>query len=497
MSFDIYEDDELQSVNVSSVNNKIQVNAGKPQNYYDGLAKQWAISENIVDSIDYSAKHYAKESKKQADLAIEQATIATNKVDEVVESGNEALEQIIAQETASKNSVKAEGDTQVARVQAEGANYATKAEAKYTAGDGISIENNVISNTQTFAELNNPYTLFDSKYSEAPLYNPSWLNASEGAFHSGAVYVKVYEALLVEQNTEVAVGTTVDLPSGTKYTKRELSVKLSTEDYTEYDFVVNTTDETFRLPLLDGSEDLPGDKYDELTPVSGGIYTAPVNGRYCFNGRDADTAVTKANVALRNYTQRYNGTSGEITNIQPGWLETYLDVKKGDKAGLYYYGTSDISTFKFRFYYAQGNGSLYYYVGETVQNANLIDAGRIGEEMVSNKNLVDCQVVLTTYVNGTSWYRLWSDNWLEQGGFKVGSDGYGLMTVNLLKPYKDASYWLSVKRSGLEDSWFTNTTAPNGAGLTDIDGTVGAMFNDRFTMQKLGNHFWKAEGYIA
>lgn len=127
MSLDIYEDDELQSVNVSSVNNKIQVNAGKPQNYYDGLAKQWAISENIVDSIDYSSKHYAEESKKQADVATEQATIATNKVDEVIESGNEALTNISTakensianiqnQETSSKNLIISTAEEQIEAV---------------------------------------------------------------------------------------------------------------------------------------------------------------------------------------------------------------------------------------------------------------------------------------------------------------------------------------------------------------------------------------------
>ena len=98
-------------------------------------------------------------------------------------------------------------------------------------------------------ELNNPFSLFDSKYSETPVYNLSWL-LSDGTYYSKSVYVTAYEALVVENNSEIEAGTSVTLPSGGNYVKRGLSVKLSTaDDITDYDFVINTTDETFRLPL--------------------------------------------------------------------------------------------------------------------------------------------------------------------------------------------------------------------------------------------------------
>ena len=77
-------------------------------------------------------------------------------------------------------------------------------------------------------------------------------------YYSGTVYVTAYEALMVEYNSEVEAGTTVDLPAGTKYTKRGLSVKLSTEEFTDFDFVLNTSDETFRLPLKNGTEGMFG-----------------------------------------------------------------------------------------------------------------------------------------------------------------------------------------------------------------------------------------------
>ena len=94
----------------------------------------------------------------------------------------------------------------------------------------------------------NGFTLLESKYSDKPLYNESWL-LSNGQYNPKATYPTAYEGLQVEYNTEIEAGTTVTLPSGVSYTKRGLSVKLSTETYTDYDFVLNTAEEKFRLPL--------------------------------------------------------------------------------------------------------------------------------------------------------------------------------------------------------------------------------------------------------
>ena len=49
-------------------------------------------------------------------------------------------------------------------------------------------------------------------------------------------------------------------------------------------------------------------------------------------------------------------------------------------------------------------------------------------------------VVIQNYVNGTSWYRVWSDGWIEQGGVVTinGADQNG--TVTLLKAHANANY---------------------------------------------------------
>lgn len=142
---------------------------------------------------------------------------------------------------------------------------------------------------------------------------------------------------------------------------------------TDYDFEINTSDETFRLPLLDGSECLVSDRYIDLTlQASGTKYTAVANGFVFFEKLNtSNTQFVKGTNLSSGYADISYGTySGSTPSI-------LLKVKRGDIFSIDYDAAG--VTNSFRFIYARGNGSLYYYVGETVQNANLIDAGRMAE----------------------------------------------------------------------------------------------------------------------
>ena len=215
-------------------------------------------------------------------------------------------------------------------------------------------------------QLNNPYTLFDCKYSEAPLYNLSWL-LSNGTYYAKSVYVTAYEALLVENNSEITAGTSTQLPSGGTYVKRGLSVKLSTaEDITDYDFVINTTDETFRLPI---KTKLASSKFIKGNGMSFGLTTGDSNFGMFLNG-------SLSGAPLVSNTDIYNAPIG--TDQFSGSA-----AKKGVSIGV----TTNSSESGIEL--DSNNLYLYYYVGETVQNANLINAGRIEEKLVDKLD-VDC-----------------------------------------------------------------------------------------------------------
>ena len=49
-------------------------------------------------------------------------------------------------------------------------------------------------------------------------------------------------------------------------------------------------------------------------------------------------------------------------------------------------------------------------------------------------------VVVYNYVNGTSWCRVWSDGWIEQGGYYTHNNTAAVITVTLLRSFSDANY---------------------------------------------------------
>ena len=205
---------------------------------------------------------------------------------------------------------------------------------------GAETEDNIINEI----ELNNPFSLLDYKYSEYELNNISWLR-SNGQYNSKAIYPAVYDLLLKIYN-------------GTE-TKAGVSVKLSTETFTDYDFVLNTADETFRLPikvkLASGKAVVGNGKQIGFTNGTSTHY-GKRDANYNLLGFGTEVGLGKTSVGV-------NFTADEGLGITTDPNNSGIETSDSD---LY----------------------LYFYVGETVQNANLINAGRI-EEIKANKTDVD------------------------------------------------------------------------------------------------------------
>ena len=173
-------------------------------------------------------------------------------------------------------------------------------------------------------QVNNVYSYGMSQYYKGTMNNNSWLK-SAGQWNAGTVYTGMY-AWIQER---LAAGTD--------------GFKASTETYTDYDFVLNTAEQTFRLPL-----------------------------------------------------------KAELDVVPSGY-------------------------------------NLYYYVGDTLQNAQLINIARI-EEKLADVSASSRGYVVDSYSDDSgNWYRVYSDGWVEQGGILQQN---GQLTVNLLKPMKDIKYGL-------------------------------------------------------
>lgn len=89
-------------------------------------------------------------------------------------------------------------------------------------------------------------------------------------------------------------------------------------------------------------------------------------------------------------------------------------------------------------------------------------------------------VVVQNYVSGTSWYRVWSDGWIEQGG-RTGSLGQGkTQSITFLKAFSNANYsvvattqrtgntWSTACAGNLTNSTMTITHVTNAGSATTI-----------------------------
>lgn len=700
-------------VNAASAGRASNLSIGTPQSYYDGLAKEWAISDNLVQGIDYSSKYYANIAKSNADSSKANLDSVRDAAEEVIAAKDNALNDISDAKINTLESLIDEGNNQIELIKEQGSSYATKEDAKYTAGNGIDITDNIISNTQTSAEwgnitgnienqedlvnyvkkysggldvcdigmslyidetkglrrwlngqivainqntqgfltrlkkivalypslltteenwqaaktlsafgqvgkfvfnyaedeetvesvrlpavvnvqglldlqnlgmtveaglpniegmvyyghgylanatgafyrgnpgnllrttdgrvetdynlifdasrsnpiygatdtvqeeaiqypyyiqiatgqetevnitneieLNNPFFFGMSQYFDVEPNNLSWLK-SDGEYKPKSVYPDYYNWILENVNkglegfkgqegycfiatdsssyywwvsTESPVvgasvyrydagvnsmffdGTVETLTSngftftsifeGSSYTvtrdsSKDTSILHPAAWITDNDFEIKTSDETFRLPLLDGSEGLVSDRYIDLTlQASGTKYTAVANGFVFFEKLNtSNTQFVKGTNLSSSYADISYGTySGSTPSI-------LLKVKRGDIFSIDY-DAAGVTNF-FRFIYARGNGSLYYYVGETVQNANLIDAGRM-QEQITNINAPSRGYLVQSYVNGTSGYRVYSDGWCEQWGKSNSTSGQE--TITLTKAYNSINF---------------------------------------------------------
>ena len=114
--------------------------------------------------------------------------------------------------------------------------------------------------------------------------------------------------------------------------------------------------------------------------------------------------------------------------------------------------------------------------------------------LVDHNDLRDCEVVIETYQNGASWYRVWSDGWCEQGGLSSNIGVGANVTVSLLKKFSNTNYsllcnWLPSGSVSIDDN-----PIPNSKTTTDfkIYGTVHGA-NDGYSLPAQ----WYACGYIA
>lgn len=187
-------------------------------------------------------------------------------------------------------------------------------------------------------EINNPYTIFDAKQSQYPLNNASWLK-SLGQWNEKSVYTYAYEALLVELNNSIETNTTVDLPSGGKYTKHLQTVN----------FDVNKVNKV-KFPVIEEGILTPTDTDYVQLKIGGNVLTTAKNWQL-----DLLCQISSNYIIATDYSSDYipfainkntliiNNSLNTFNTIADGWK--YIRVKYNDSTGYEVYTSDDGTAF--------------------------------------------------------------------------------------------------------------------------------------------------------
>lgn len=102
--------------------------------------------------------------------------------------------------------------------------------------------------------------------------------------------------------------------------------------------------------------------------------------------------------------------------------------------------------------------------------------------------------ITETYHNGSSWYRVWSDGFIEQGGFASTATETNDFTVSLLKNMTTTTYQVDMRI--YPGSAITSTSTVTYVKLYCWGGNVHTKTTSNFTAQVLNvGYYWYVYGY--
>lgn len=129
---------------------------------------------------------------------------------------------------------------------------------------------------------------------------------------------------------------------------------------------------------------------------------------------------------------------------------------------------------------------------EPTSSFGILDYNNLTPQLLQSRGI---QSVIETYKNGTSWYRIWSDGWCEQGGYvNVAANSVANGTVvKFLKSFIDANYTITML-SCHNDTSTNNLSVPYG---NSYYGCYQLNSKTKESIKLCGVGTWYACGYIS
>ena len=229
----------------------------------------------------------------------------------------------------------------------------------------------VIKSFEKKFEFNQPFSLLEPKWSDVPLNNPSWL-LSNGQINSSENYPSVYELLLNEYNngelkTETVGGVSISfkqLDNGHKIvTDRTAYESILKNTGTAWYYLLDLDSRTFVLPQTNGYMKYGNSNQfikQSLPNIKGQTGWAQTS------GDDATTAPFSKLV-----TSTYGSTSGNGSSYPAKFTRIGFDASSYSDV---YQNDANVNPNSVQ-------GYLYFYVGEAVRPANIVDLGNFKDSV--------------------------------------------------------------------------------------------------------------------
>lgn len=331
--------------------------------------------------------------------------------------------------------------------------------------------------------------LFMPQWADHELDNTSFLRADTFSWHNGTTYSNGYNELLSEYNNSASTTKTDTIgtvtvtykltPKGYKICAANQVTNLTTlynNIGIAWYYVLDTANKQFKLPRtkwgFKGLRDNVGNIIAESLPNIKGSWT----GAECFTVPQKGTGA----ITWINAGGGYSGGGG-------GAQGSGFDFDASLSSSIYQDGA-----------HVQEQGTqmyLYFYIGQYTPEAVEQTAG-LNAELFNNKmdrdlsnRTINIHFVTQTYQNGTSWYRIYDDNWCEQGGIATLKSSQTL-AITLMKAYTNTNY------SILQSMYTTNNIDVWGYGnkVAAVKTSSFSLYNNSSTSGKI---CWRTSGYIA
>lgn len=430
------------------------------------LAQEWAVSPNLVENTDYSSKYYANQAKTSATTATNQATIATNKANEAIS----ALDSTLDYSRITNCLLEVPQNIKLELVDGT---LTLKAGSKVIVPNGSGVFKDVIvqANLSTKPASTGQYMLVTSNTGSSL----SWVTVSRiysGTTDSGTgqtyhIWYDTTNNVVNLYESDASVCRSVTFPV-CLFTTTADGVKSIDKVFNGFGYIGSTiwVDKGVK-GLIPNGRNSDG-TLNNIEHITSKISTYT-------NTNQAGEFLIRID---KNYISAINLEKYHISNNEPFEARTSWDVWYSPKDNLF---RADGGNWDSRSFVIGGSFSV---VNSKVSSLN----SKQPFKAVDYNEFLNVPHVVETYRNGTSWYRVWSDDWCEQGGRYTGKNG----SVTFLKPYIDTNYTIT---EGFGMSGGGDATAHYTI-QTDTITTTGFSFKAQWTSSTSGYFYWQASGYI-